>query len=144
MLSQEDSSGTSTETDPELISRLKHSAIENREMRGVFTRTQGMLLQLCKEIPPEFKPTCRAIILLTNQYCTTPSNPRDLMSRQEYRTATKRLKEPILRSSSRTPSIPLRDEGILIEYLKIVISFIYCHSYPSSRNQNVSGFSPTL
>jgi hypothetical protein len=143
MDSQEDSSGAATETDPEQLSRLQHAAVENQKMRGVFTRTQGMLLQLCKDIPPDVKPACRAIILLTNPFCTTPSNPRDLMSRQEYRTATKRLKEPILRTSLRTPSIPLRDEGILIEYLKIIISFIYCHSYPSSRNQNISGLSST-
>jgi hypothetical protein len=70
---------------------------------------------------------------------TDPADISEFMSKQQSRTAKKRLDEDTFVASKSNTSSPARDDGISSEHVKILSSLLYAISFPSSRRQKKTG-----
>jgi hypothetical protein len=110
------------------------------DMKAAVSTACDNLIEFCSSIPEEFKPSCRAIWLLLNDFSNNPVDYTTVMSRQEYRTARSRLTDEKFVSTKRVIGSPMRGSALKSLHAAIVVSFFYDNSYPSSRNQRHLGF----
>jgi hypothetical protein len=97
-----------------------------------------MLTKISNSCPKEFGPSLRGVHLFMSGILKDKAFLDRSMTKGEQITAKKRLLADEFLPRLPPPHV-MRDDGIPVEHVALLISLLYAYSYPSSLNQTKQG-----
>jgi hypothetical protein len=94
---------------------------------------------LIPEVPSQFQPSLRAILLLMLVHIPERPALTTFMTKGQLLTARSRLSEDVF-PVAKIHESPNRDEGLTVADTKIIMSFIDAHSYVSPKSSSLTTF----